>query len=857
MTRPDGRSDADYVRDSIARLRPRAKFVAYSHSSEFIDGSAELAEGFHYVSLYDETIDSNVVSSRRGLIMIQNTYLSSFAYNLFLCWLYSAGRPDREHPASELKPLLAHNFKKFFAEQLLHARNNLFSRAIFLETLLYEQARMVPVFDEKDRNADLDRRAVFGANLMSSAVSFHEFGHYLLRRAPEHWDAVLKEHAGILGVLFHRVGAAYSPGFVEEFQCDAIAVVSCLEQYGQEEGRDFCVRTIVFAYAAFAVLSSLTKSARKTAAEQKEVKDEVDFRSIRKRHRDYEYVTGTDADFAERARLVIELCANVAAAEGLSLFGEHGPFPLPASILDELLLYLEGILDSDDRNARDMSMLVAEALHEHPRGTELPVPPLQGLHVQPGRPPGGMKTSDDQEVAAGKTGRRNRPPVRPGGRRVRRGSRSDRGKDDGLVRAQGERQDLRDGREGQAGREAAEGAGRRDGGRGRRRPLRDRPGQADEGVDRRDGRRGLGRPREGSVRVRQGGRGLTPASRHTFRRCGMRSAMRMASAGLVLASFACGRGAEPQQTRRTEPAAAPAANLVPAAEAAAPERTVAFTFDDLPMSRDGAYGLARMQDVTTRLLGQLTSAGIVAVGFVNEDKLDRGGDRPARVALLEQWLDAGMELGNHTYAHVSFWTTPLDEYQRQVLRGERVTRALLAERGKEPRYFRHPYLNSGPDLRTKDAFERFLAEHGYRVAPVTVDNLDVTYALAYDKAHQQGDSALMRRIGGAYVEHMGDSFAFSEALSRRVLDREPAQVLMLHANALNADYLDELVAMLQARGYGFVPTEQALRDPAYRSRDTYTGRRGLSWLQRWAITRGEEPGREPREAEWVRKAAYP
>lgn len=338
----------------------------------------------------------------------------------------------------------------------------------------------------------------------------------------------------------------------------------------------------------------------------------------------------------------------------------------------------------------------------------------------------------------------------------------------------------------------------------------------------------------------------------------MRSAMRMASAGLVLACFACGRDVESRQTRE-EPASVPASHIVPA-KAQPPQRTVAFTFDDLPMSRDGAYGLERMQDVTPRLVGQLRRAGIVAVGFVNEAKLDKVDDRSARLArtaLLEQWLDAGMELGNHTYGHVSFWSTPREEYQQQVLRGERVTRALLAERGLKPRYFRHPYLNTGPDLRTKEAFERFLAEHGYQVTPVTVDNLDVTYALAYDNAYQRGDSALMRRIGGAYIEHMRDSFAFSEELSRRVLDREPAQVLMLHANALNADYLDELVAMLRERGYGFVPTEVALRDPAYRSPDTYAGRQGLSWLQRWAITRGEEPGREPREVEWVRKVAYP
>lgn len=335
----------------------------------------------------------------------------------------------------------------------------------------------------------------------------------------------------------------------------------------------------------------------------------------------------------------------------------------------------------------------------------------------------------------------------------------------------------------------------------------------------------------------------------------MRSAMRMSAAGLALACLACGRGAEPRPADG-RPASIPVSNVV-TVESEAPRRTVAFTFDDLPIARDQAYGLARMQDVTTRLVDQLTRAGIVATGFVNEDKLDRGGDRPARVALLEQWLDAGMELGNHTYSHVSFWNTPLEEYQRQVLRGERVTRALLAERGRKPRWFRHTYLNTGPDLPTREAFERFLAEHGYRVAPVTVDNLDITYALAYDRAYARGDSALMRRIGGAYVEHMRESFEFSEALSRRLLDREPAQVLMLHANALNGDYLDELVAMLRQRGYGFVSIDRAMLDPAYRLPDRYAGRRGLSWLQRWAITQGKEPGREPREAAWVLEVANP
>ena len=54
-----------------------------------------------------------------------------------------------------------------------------------------------------------------------------------------------------------------------------------------------------------------------------------------------------------------------------------------------------------------------------------------------------------------------------------------------------------------------------------------------------------------------------------------------------------------------------------------------------------------------------------------------------------------------------------------------------------------------------------------------------------------------------------------------------------------------------------MPIDTALRDPAYRLPDRYAGRRGLSWLQRRAITQGKDPGGEPREAAWVREVANP
>jgi peptidoglycan/xylan/chitin deacetylase (PgdA/CDA1 family) len=158
-----------------------------------------------------------------------------------------------------------------------------------------------------------------------------------------------------------------------------------------------------------------------------------------------------------------------------------------------------------------------------------------------------------------------------------------------------------------------------------------------------------------------------------------------------------------------------------------PARSVAITFDDLPANPAGSLprdpaGLAAL---TRTLLDAVRRHAIPAIGFVNEQGLATGNEReadPARVEVLKLWVDAGLELGNHGYSHLDLNTRPLDQIQADVSRGDTVTRALLAARGQTPRYFRHPFLHVGANLPTRDAFERFLSQRGYAVAPVTIDN---------------------------------------------------------------------------------------------------------------------------------------
>src|SRR5205807_318370 len=161
-----------------------------------------------------------------------------------------------------------------------------------------------------------------------------------------------------------------------------------------------------------------------------------------------------------------------------------------------------------------------------------------------------------------------------------------------------------------------------------------------------------------------------------------------------------------------------------------------------------------------------------------------------------------------------------------ILRAEPVIRN--ANGGRPVRYFRSPMLQTGLDLATKKRLESFLAGHEYQQAPVTFDNSDWMFAYVLQNA------ALAARVRKEYVPYMESVISFFEKRSVVVVGREFPQVLLMHANELNAEMMPAPLEMLRQRGYRFVSLEHALKDEAYRLPDEYAGKRGLSWIHRWS-----------------------
>lgn len=281
------------------------------------------------------------------------------------------------------------------------------------------------------------------------------------------------------------------------------------------------------------------------------------------------------------------------------------------------------------------------------------------------------------------------------------------------------------------------------------------------------------------------------------------------------------------------------------------QRAIALTFDDLPAAGANFMNGQDILEMTQKLLGTLRERHVPAVGFVNERKLYQFGEVDDRIKALSLWLDAGFELGNHTYSHMSLNQAGLKNWEEDVIRGETVTSLLLAQHNMKLRYFRHPYLDTGRDLQTRREAEQFLTQRGYRVAPVTMDAWDWMYAGVYEDARRRGDTTLEQRVVNSYLTYTTQVFDYYEKLSSSMLGYEPKQIVLLHGNWLEADHIGELLDLLQKRGYRFVTLGDALSDLAYSMPDEFVGEEGSGWLDHWAITRGHPPLNVPVFPQWV------
>ncbi|MFT4254855.1 MAG: polysaccharide deacetylase family protein [Caulobacter sp.] len=308
-------------------------------------------------------------------------------------------------------------------------------------------------------------------------------------------------------------------------------------------------------------------------------------------------------------------------------------------------------------------------------------------------------------------------------------------------------------------------------------------------------------------------------------------------------------------------AAAAIAVPLSAVARAAPERTVAITFDDLPYAGaigegEGALSPAEVARLNARVRATLKRFGAPATGFVVEQTAQAMGDK-ARPA-LKAWTTGELALGNHGYSHADTNGLDLAGVEQEIVRGEASIRPLMDEAGKPLAFMRFPMNHTGDTREKREGIDALLQRLGYAAAASTIDTSDYLFEGAYRAALRRGDKACAGRIRAAYLRYSATQIDYYAGLNAEVLGYAPPEVALLHLNRLNADVLDDLLTLYAARGYRFVDLETAQRDPAYAAGERpFVSRHGPMWGYRWARERGVkvDGSRETEPPAWLERYA--
>ena len=280
---------------------------------------------------------------------------------------------------------------------------------------------------------------------------------------------------------------------------------------------------------------------------------------------------------------------------------------------------------------------------------------------------------------------------------------------------------------------------------------------------------------------------------------------------------------------------------------AAQGRQVAITIDDLPRGGDGGpTDPAAVRSMSAQLLQPFRVQKIPVTGFVNAARWK--GDDAGLSEILNLWLDAGAELGNHSFSHPDINSVSLDVYLADILKGEPAIRSCSRLAASSCSITGTRICTRVRPQRSSLACRRSSTSMAIVVAPVTIDDADYMFAAAYMMPE------FRERARREYVPYMESVVTFFEQRSIEVTGHEVAQILLIHASQLNAELMPDLLRMFRRRGYEFVSLSQALKDPAYSLPDAYAGRGGFSWIHRWSLTKGMKPKGEPDPPEWAQKA---
>lgn len=256
---------------------------------------------------------------------------------------------------------------------------------------------------------------------------------------------------------------------------------------------------------------------------------------------------------------------------------------------------------------------------------------------------------------------------------------------------------------------------------------------------------------------------------------------------------------------------------------------IAITIDDVPKTETHDD-----HKESRGFLHTLDQLNIPVAIFINEGLLTDEHSAITDTTKLESWVKKTyVTVGNHTYDHSRYSEVGYEYFTEDVIKGETITKQLIADHQKELNYFRYPYNDLGKTFAQHDSIQQFLQGRGYQIAPFTIESADWMFNDLYTHYLSKQNLEDAQRIANRYLEHTMKLVAYFEDMSQQEFGRPIDHIYLCHDNKLNADHLDELIHRLRERQYSFISMDEAMTDPIYQTASSYHGKWGFSWIYRW------------------------
>lgn len=254
---------------------------------------------------------------------------------------------------------------------------------------------------------------------------------------------------------------------------------------------------------------------------------------------------------------------------------------------------------------------------------------------------------------------------------------------------------------------------------------------------------------------------------------------------------------------------------MPAIVQATPKKLISITIDDLPFVGESRNFHLNMM-IETLIKEQVSATGFIIASEVHKDNWDT----------LQKFRDAGFGLGNHTLTHANLSALNANGYQHEIQAADKILTPFLTK----PKYFRYPYLAMSSGQKREDIL-CFLAKKHYRIAPITVDTKDFAFNQRLFAVPEFDRRAYLEELKPFYLDFIWQQTILAEEHNAYHHNTQQAQILLIHANLLNAYVLPDIINLYKQKGYTFVSLQDALKTFKYPVRCSKPRHRLLPQIQ--------------------------